>query len=74
MFYSKSIQYTYNLCGTDLYGNVCRAVSRTRSNIYGGASLKKSRESFLADVQLGSKYASDIDFTVEKVYRMSIFI
>ena len=43
-------------------------------NIYGGASLQNSQESFIIDVRLGSKYASGIGFRVEKVYRMSIFI
>ena len=57
-----------------LYINVCSGVFRTQSNIYGGASLQKSQESFIVDVWLGSKYASVIGFTVEKVYRMSIFI
>ena len=74
VFYSKNIQYAYNFYGTDLYVNVCRGVFRTQSNIYGGASLQKSLESFIVDVQLGSKYASGICFTVEKVYRMLIFI
>ena len=57
-----------------LYINVCSGVFRTQSNIYGGASLQKSQESFIVDVWMGSKYASVIGFTVEKVYRMSIFI
>ena len=57
-----------------LHINVCSGVFRTQSNIYGGASLQKSQESFIVDVWLGSKYASVIGFTVEKVYRMSIFI
>ena len=57
-----------------LYINVCSGVFRTQSNIYGGASLQKSQESFIVDVWLGSKYASVIGFTLEKVYRMSIFI
>ena len=29
---------------------------------------------FVADVRMGSKYASGVGFTVEKVYRMSVFI
>ena len=57
-----------------LYINVCSGVFRTQSNIYGGATLQKSQESFIVDVWLGSKYASVIGFTVEKDYRMSIFI
>ena len=73
VFYSKNIQYAYNFYGTDLYVNVCRGVFRTQSNIYGGSFLQKSQESFIVDVQLGSKYASGIGFTVEKVYRMLIF-
>ena len=40
----------------------------------GGASLLKSQQSFIADVRLGSKYASSQGFTLEKVYWMSIFI
>ena len=67
VFYSKNIQYAYNFYGTDL--NVCRGVFRTRSNIYGGASLRKSQKSFIVDARLGSKYVSGIGFTVEKVYR-----
>ena len=72
VFYSKNIQYAYNFYGTDL--NVCRGVFRTRSNIYGGASLRKSQKSFIVDARLGSKYVSGIGFTVEKVYSRSIFI
>ena len=30
----------------------------------------KSQESIIVDVRLGSKYASGIGFTAEKVYRM----
>ena len=45
---------------------------RTQSNIYGEASLWKSRKSFIVDVLPVSKYASGISFAVEKVYRMSI--
>ena len=52
---------------TDL--NVFRGLFRTQSNIYGGASLRKSQNSFIVDARLGSKYVSGIDFTVEKVYR-----
>ena len=74
VFYSKNIQYAYNFYGTNLYVNVCRDVFRTYSNIYGGASLQESQDSFIVDVRLGSKYASGIGFTTEKVYRMSIFI
>ena len=58
-----------------LYVNICRGVFRTQSNIYGGTSLQKSQESFIiVDFRLGSKYSSRIGFTVEKVYRISIFI
>ena len=46
----------------------------TQSNIHGGASLRKSQESFIVDVRLGSKYASGIGFTVEKDHTMSIII
>ena len=74
VFYSKNIQYAYNFYGTDLYVNVCRGVFRTHSNIYGGASLQKSPESFIVDVRRGSKYVSGIGFTVEKVYRLPTFI
>ena len=74
VFYSKNIQYAYNFYGTDLHVNVCRGVFRTQYNIYGGAYQQKSQESFIVDVRLGSKYGSGIAFTVEKVYRMSIFI
>ena len=73
-FYSKKIQYAYNLYGTELYVNVCRGMFRTQSNIYDDASLQKPLESFIVDVRLGSKYASSIGLTVEKVYAMSIFI
>ena len=73
-FHSKNIRYVYNFYGTDLYVNVCRGIFRTQSNIYGGASLQKSQETFIVDVRLGSKYASGIGFTVENVYRMSIFV
>ena len=37
---------------------------------YIGASLLKSQQNFIVDVLLGSKYASDVSFTVEKVYRV----
>ena len=74
VFYSKNIQYAYNFYGTDLYVNVCLAVFRTHSNIFGTVSLQTSQESFTVDVRLSSKYASGIGFTEEKVYIMSIFI
>ena len=35
---------------------------------------KKTQESFIVDVLLGSTYTSNIGFTVEKVYRLSTFI
>ena len=47
---------------------------KTQSKTYNGASLQKSQESSIVDVRLGSKYSSGIGFTVEKVYRMPIFI
>ena len=74
VFYSKIIQYAYNYYGIELYVNVCRGAFRTQSNIYGGASLQQSQERFIVNILLGSKYASGIGFTVEKVYRISIFI
>ena len=74
VFYSKNIQYAYSFYGTKLYVNVCRGIFRIQSNIYGGASLQILQESFIVDVRLGSIYASDIGFTVGKIYRMSIFI
>ena len=74
VFYNENIQYAYNFYGADLYVNVCKDAFRTQSNVYGGASLRKSQESFVVDVRLGSKCASGIGFTVEKVYRMPIFI
>ena len=67
VFCSKNIQYVNNFYGSDLYVNVCRGVFRSRSNIYGGASLRKSQENFIADARLGSKYTSSIGFTVEKI-------
>ena len=36
--------------------------------------MQKSRESFVVDVCLNFKYAFGIGFTVENVYRMSVFI
>ena len=60
--------------GLNLYVDVCRGVFRAQPNVYGGASLEKSQESFTVDFRLGSKYASGIGFTVEKIYRMSVFI
>ena len=64
----------YNFYGTDLYVDVCRAAFRTQSNIYGGASLRKSQKSFIADFLFGSKYASAVSFSVEKIYRVSLFL
>ena len=46
----------------------------TQVNIYGGASLRKSQKHFIVDNRLAPKYASDIGFTLEKIYRMSIFV
>ena len=54
------------------YVNVYRGVFRTQSNIYGGASLRKSQKSFIVDAGLSD--VSGIGFTVEKVYKMPIFI
>ena len=39
-----------------------------------GHLCENRKKSFIVDVQLGSKYASAISSTVEKVYRMSMFI
>ena len=64
----------YNFYGTELYVNVRRAVFRTQLNIYGRASLWKSQKSFIVDIWLGFKCASGVSFTVEKVYRTSIFV
>ena len=64
IFYRKNIQYAYNLYATELYVNICRDVFRIQSNIYVGASLEKSQESFIVDVRVGSKCASGIGFTV----------
>ena len=36
--------------------------------------LWENKKNFILDVRLGSKYASGISFTVEKVYRMSVFV
>ena len=36
--------------------------------------LWENKKKFILDVRLGSKYASGISFTVEKLYRMSIFV
>ena len=70
VFYSKNIQYAYNFYGTELYVmyvNVCGGEpSRT--------SLQKSQKSFIVDIRLSSKYVSGKGFTVERAYRMSIFI
>ena len=69
MYFTAKIYniYTHNFYGSDL--NVCGGVFRTQSNIYGGASLRKSQKGFIVDARLGSKYVSGIGFTVEKVYR-----
>ena len=48
---------------------ISNIVFRTQSNIYGGASLRKSQKSFIVNAWLVSKYVSGIGFTVEKVYR-----
>ena len=40
VFYSKNTHHAYNFYGSDL--NVYRGVFKTQSNIYGGASLRKS--------------------------------
>ena len=49
-------------------------VSLEPSIIFTGVSLRKSQRSFVVDVQLGSKYAFHISLTVEKVYRMLVFV
>ena len=69
MYFTAKIYniYTHNFYGSDL--NVCGGVFRTQSNIYRGASLRKSQKGFIVDARLGSKYVSGIGFTVEKVYR-----
>ena len=77
VFYSKNIQYAeykYTFCGTELYVNICRGVFRTQSNIYGEASFKTSKKEHYCRCSDGSKYASGIGVTVEKAYRISIFI
>ena len=61
--------FTTKISCTHLYVNACRDIFRTQSNIYGGASLRISQQSFLVEAQMGSKYVSGIGFTVEKVYR-----
>ena len=66
--------FNMHILSMGLYINVCSGVFRTQSNIYGGASLQKSQESFIVDVGLGSNYASGIGFTVENVHTMPIFI
>ena len=44
------------------------------SRTSGGVSLQKPQKSFIVDARLGSEYVPCIGFTIEKVYRMSIFI
>ena len=66
VFYSKNIQYAYNIYGTELYLDGCRGVFRTQQNICGWASLQKSQENFAVDFRLASKYVSGIGFTVER--------
>ena len=44
-FYSKKIQYAYNIYGTNL--NVCTGTFRTQSNIYDGAFLQKLQKALL---------------------------
>ena len=73
IFYSENIQYVYSFYGTNLYVDVCRAAFRTQSNIYSGTFLQKFQKSFIVDILLGSKYASAVSFTVEKVCRVSLF-
>ena len=73
IIYGENIQYVYSLYGTHLYVDVCRAAFRTQSNTYSGASLQKSPRSFIVGVILGYKYASIVSFTVEKVYKVSLF-
>ena len=59
IFYSENIQYVYNFYGTDLYLDVCRWVFKTQPNIYRGTSSRKSQQSFIIDVLLGSRYLSN---------------
>ena len=66
-FFSKNVQYAYNFYGTDLNVNMSRGAFRTQSNVYGRASLQKLQKSFIVDCRRDSKYASGIEFTVEKV-------
>ena len=75
MYFTVKIFNAHNFYGTDLYVNVCSGVYRAQSNIYGVASLRKLQKDFIVDVWLGlNRYGSGIGFSVEKVYRMSIFI
>ena len=77
-FYSKNIQYAYNFYWTELYINICRGVFRTQSNIYDYCLwwnfFAKITRKVHCRSSIGSKYASGIGFTVEEVYRISIFI
>ena len=68
--------YIYNFYGADLYVNVYRGVFTTQSNICSGGSLRKSqiRYNHTVDIPLGSKYASGMSFTAEKVYRMLLLV
>ena len=68
VFYSKKIQYVYNFYGIDLYVNVCRGEFRTQSNIYGRTTCNNHKKALL------KMFDFWIGFTVEKVYRMTIFI
>ena len=65
----------YNFYGTDLYVNARRGVFLKPSRTYTMEHLcENHKKSFIVDVRLGSKYASAISSTVEKVYRISIFV
>ena len=74
VFYIQHIQYAYNFYGTNMYVNVYRSVFRTKLNICGGVSLRKLQESFIVDVWLGSKYATGIGFTAERVHHVHQFL
>ena len=67
---SPALKNSWLRAWTELYENICRGVFTTHSNICDRTSSQKSQEGFIVDFWLGSKYASDIGFTVEKVYRM----
>ena len=55
-----------------MYAEAYLEPSRTQ-RIKNPVSLRRSQERFIVDDRLSSKYTSGIEFTVEKLYRMSIF-